>query len=172
MATVLLFADAQGIGKKGDIVSVKDGYASNFIIPKKLGRIATGEDVKFYETSKDEVKSKGTKKASIAAKIAGMPQISLVKLAVPVEVQTASGGKVYGTITDSMIIDSAIANFPLLKNFDKSELSVVLHQKIENAGKYAVEVNITLKENNGVQKFKFSLYVDIVSISEAKRKSK
>jgi len=171
MASILLLQNAPGIGKKGEIVTVKDGYAANFILPRRIGRIATMDDVRAFESAKTAKTTQISKKDAIAAKLAGMPHVALVKMAVPIEVETASGGKVYAQISENMIIDAALKKFDMLEGFDKSELTVHLAQKIEFAGKYGVQMTITLHGENGIQKFAFPLYIDVVSISEAKRKS-
>ena len=71
---VILLQDVKSLGKKGEIVNVNDGYARNFILPKKLGLEATGKnlnDLKLQKNNEKKVAEENLEAAKeLAAKIA------------------------------------------------------------------------------------------------------
>jgi large subunit ribosomal protein L9 len=165
MAKVLLLADVANIGTKGSIVDVKDGYASNFLFPKRLGKVATAKDVleaAQYAAKKEEFSQK---KGQVAQRL------STVKFPVKVEVQAAAGGRVHGNVDATKVRDAALQNMPQLKYFEKTDLEVKITQKIEYVGRYATELHINITEDGKKLSYTVPLFIDIVSVSEAKRKT-
>ena len=55
---VILIEDVKGLGKKGEMVNSKDGYARNFLFPKKLALEATDENIKQWKEEQAELKAK------------------------------------------------------------------------------------------------------------------
>jgi large subunit ribosomal protein L9 len=171
MAKVLLLADVANIGTKGSIVDVKDGYASNFLFPKRLGKVATAKDVleaAQYAAKKEEFSQK---KGQVAQRLSTTPQSVLVKFPVKVEVQAAAGGRVHGNVDATKVRDAALQNMPQLKYFEKTDLEVKITQKIEYVGRYATELHINITEDGKKLSYTVPLFIDIVSVSEAKRKT-
>ena len=78
---VILLQDVKSLGKKGEIVNVNDGYARNFILPKKLGLEATGKnlnDLKLQKNNEKKVAEENLEAAKeLAAKIAEAKIVTL-----------------------------------------------------------------------------------------------
>ena len=81
---VILLQDVKSLGKKGEIVNVNDGYARNFIIPKKLGLEATGKnlnDLKLQKNNEKKVAEENLEAAKeLAAKIAEAKIVTHIKV--------------------------------------------------------------------------------------------
>ncbi len=98
---VILAKDIQGTGKAGEIIDVSEGYARNFILPKKLGVIATPEAIEQHNQrlakKKELEKAKKEEAQQLAEKLA--------KLTVLIEAKAGNGGKLYGTVTTKEVAD-------------------------------------------------------------------
>ena len=96
---IILAADVESLGKKGDVVTVKDGYARNFLVPKGLGMMATKGALRQAEQmrrAREELDAKA--KVEAEALVAGLE-------ASPVYISARSGeaGKLFGSVTNSDI---------------------------------------------------------------------
>ena len=90
---VILLQDVKSLGKKGDIVKVSDGYARNYVIPKKLG-------VEANERNKNELKLQKAHEDKVAAqKLAKAQELaaSLEQIKIVVKMRAGEGGKVFGS---------------------------------------------------------------------------
>ncbi len=99
---VVLRADVERVGKKGDIIEVADGFARNFLIPKKLAVPASGGAYRAWQhdiASREEKRSRERAEAEINAQ-----RISSTTLTMGVKV--GEGGKLYGSITAKDIADA------------------------------------------------------------------
>ncbi|WKZ29781.1 MAG: 50S ribosomal protein L9 [Candidatus Dojkabacteria bacterium] len=172
MAKVLLLADVQNIGRKGSIVDVKDGFASNFLFPKRLAKVASTKEIAEAAQLAMQREQFAQKKGTVAHRLSTTPQSVLVKHPVKVEVQAAAGGRVHGTVDATKVRDAAMENMPQLKYFEKSELDVKMNQRIEYVGRYATELHINITEDGKKLSYTVPLFIDIVSVSEATRKTK
>ena len=92
---VILLQDVKSLGKKGEIVNVNDGYARNFIIPKKLGLEATGKnlnDLKLQKNNEKKVAEENLEAAKeLAAKIAEAKIVTHIKV--------GEGGRTFGSVS-------------------------------------------------------------------------
>lgn len=99
---VVLLADVKGSGKKGELVNVSDGYARNFLFPKKLAKEANAQalnELKNAEESKAFKIEQETKAAQASAdKINGKSVTILVK--------AGQGGKLFGSVTAKEIAEA------------------------------------------------------------------
>ena len=81
---VILLQDVKSLGKKGEIVNVNDGYARNFILPKKLGLEATGKnlnDLKLQKNNEKKVAEENLEAAKdLSAKIAEAKIVTHIKV--------------------------------------------------------------------------------------------
>ena len=96
---VILLQDVKSLGKLGDTVKVKDGYARNFLIPKKLAMLHTAGAVKVLEENKK--KTKAIQKKEIAKFKELAKKIS--KLPVNIAVESGVDDVLFGTVTTEMI---------------------------------------------------------------------
>lgn len=96
---VILTQDVAGQGRKGDLISVSDGYAKNFILKNNKGIIATAEELKRIETQKkkDEKRNEEEKQKAIALKE------RLEKEKLVIEVKVGENGKLFGAITNKEV---------------------------------------------------------------------
>lgn len=96
---VILTQDVAGQGRKGDLISVSDGYAKNFILKNNKGIIATAEELKRMENQKkkDEKRNEEEKQKAIALKE------RLEKEKLVIEVKVGENGKLFGAITNKEV---------------------------------------------------------------------
>lgn len=92
---VILLQDVKGLGKKGDIVNAKDGYARNFLFPKNLAKEATEGNIKVLE------EQKAAKRAREAEELAKAKELAerLSQLTVELKGKSGENGKLFGSIT-------------------------------------------------------------------------
>jgi len=131
---VLLNADVKGQGKKGEIVNVSDGYARNFLFPRKLAVIADAKAV-------NEVKSK---KEAELHKLAREKQAAndlkerISKITLKLTSTSTPDGKLYGSVTTAHIAE----HLKKQENLDIDKRKINLEDHIKSFGTYVVEVKI------------------------------
>ena len=100
---IILLQDVKSLGKEGDIVNVSDGYARNFVIPKKLG-------VEANDKNKNDLKLKKQREAKEAAeRLADAQKLAkdLEKITVVVTMKAGEGGRVFGSVSAKEIAQEA-----------------------------------------------------------------
>ena len=117
---VILIEDVKSLGKKGQLVEVNDGYARNFILPKKLGVEATPKnlnDLKLQQANADKLAAEQLAAAKeLAAK--------LEKLPITLTMKAGEGGKAFGSISGKEIAKAAAEQLGL--DIDKKKLELLL----------------------------------------------
>ena len=121
---VILLQDVKSLGKKGEIVNVNDGYARNFIIPKKLGLEATGKNLNDLKLQKNN------EKKELAAKIAEAKIVTHIKV--------GEGGRTFGSVSSKEIAEEVKAQLNL--NVDKKKIQ--LKEAIKTLGTHNVSVKL------------------------------
>ena len=131
---VILQQDVRGQGKKGQMVEVSDGYARNFLLPKKLAVTATPESI---NTMKQQAKAK---KAQMAAEKAEAEAVSkkLEGLMVKISAKAGEGGRLFGAVTAKEISEALAAQHGL--NIAKTKL--VLEDPIKSCGSYSLKCKL------------------------------
>lgn len=99
---VILTNDIKGTGKKGDIVNVAEGYARNYLFPKKLAIEATGANLKEIDRQKAILDRKKADEREKARQLAERLQ----NLTVTIPVKTGEGGRLFGSITSKDISEA------------------------------------------------------------------
>ena len=135
---VILLQDVKSLGKKGEIVNVNDGYARNFILPKKLGLEATGKnlnDLKLQKANADKVAQEQLEAAralakELAAKIAEAKIVTHIKV--------GEGGRTFGSVSSKEIAEEVKAQLNL--NVDKKKIQ--LKEAIKTLGTHNVSVKL------------------------------
>ena len=131
---VILCADVKGQGKKDQIVDVSDGYARNFLFPKKLAVVADNKvmsEAKSREESKQfRLKEEKAAAQALAAKLGSLT----VKISAP----SGADGRLYGSVTTKDIADELAKQHKI--TIDKRKLS--LPENIKAYGTYNVEVKV------------------------------
>lgn len=131
---VILLEDVKSLGKKGQIVDVNDGYARNFILPKKLGLEATGKnlnDLKLQKQNQEKVAQENLDAAKELAK-----KIEAVK--VEVKIKTGEGGRTFGSVSSKEIAVAAKEQLGL--EIDKKKIQ--MKDAIKNLGTFTVPVKL------------------------------
>lgn len=131
---VLLLADVKGQGKKDQIVEVSDGYARNFLFPKKLA-VAADNKVMSEAKSKEESKQFRLKEEKAAAKELAE---KLGQLTVKITASSGADGRLYGSITSKDIAEALNTQHKI--EIDKRKL--VLAENIKAYGTYNVDVKV------------------------------
>ena len=131
---VILLEDVKALGKKGDMVEVNNGYARNFILPKKLGVEATGKnvnDLKLQKAHQDKV---------AAEQLAAAKELSaqIAELSVEEKMKVGEGGKTFGAISTKEI--AAAAKEQLNLELDKKKISV--DEPIRSLGVHNVKIKL------------------------------
>lgn len=131
---VILLADVKSQGKKNDIIEVSDGYAKNFLIPRKLAKAADAQslnDIKVREEARLYRIATEKKEAQELAK-------RLETLVVKIPASSGADGRLYGSITTKDIAERLEADHKIV--IDKRKL--VLNENIKAYGKYEVEAKL------------------------------
>lgn len=134
---VILLQDVKALGKKGDMVEVSDGYARNFILPKKVGveaNEANKNDLKLQKANQEKVAKEQYDAAVALAK-------ELEEITVNVSVKAGEGGKVFGAVTAKEIAQALLAQHG--KEVDKKKIQ--LADSIKNIGSFEVSVKLHTK---------------------------
>lgn len=131
---VLLLADVKGQGKKDQIVEVSDGYARNFLFPKKLAVVADAKVISETK-SKEEAKQFKLKEEKAAAKVLAE---KIGKLTVKITATSGSDGRLYGSVTSKDISEKLKEQH----NIDIDKKKLVLNENIKAYGTYEVEVKV------------------------------
>ena len=124
---LILLEDVKGVGKKGDIVNKNDGYALNFLIPKKLAVEATKSNMKTDAKRKQE-------ELDAAKKIGDEIKDKVVK----VSVKAGENGKVFGSVTNKEIAAALLQQTGI--EVDKKK--IVFDDPIKMVGKRIVKVKL------------------------------
>ena len=131
---VILFEDVKSLGKKGDIVTVNDGYARNFILKKKLGAEATSKNLNDLKLKKRNDEKKAAEILASAEKLAG----ELSDKSVTLTIKAGSDGRAFGSVSTKEI--SAAAKEQLGYDLDKKKMH--LNEPIKNIGTYLVPIKL------------------------------
>ena len=135
---VILLQDVKGTGLKEQILTVSDGFARNYLLPKKLAVEATNEAVNAIEKAKQAVKFREEHKKQEAEVLARALKGKIVNIAA----RGGEGGKLYGSVTSQEIADALKAQHSV--ELDKRKIE--LDEPIRAAG----QVFATLKLSAGV----------------------
>lgn len=131
---VLLLQDVKAQGKKGDVVNVSDGYARNFLFPKKLAAEITPailNDIKNKEAAKAHKLEEDKKNALLTAE-------KLQGITVKIYASSGADSKLYGAITSKEIAEALKSQFDL----DVDKRKIVLDGAIKAYGSYLLDVKL------------------------------
>ena len=107
---IILIEDIETLGKVGDIVSVKKGYARNYLFPKGYAQLATESNIKSAEKL---VELKEKKDAITRSNLEALAN-KLDKLTLKFELQAGEDDKLFGSVTSNMIADSIEESLSLI----------------------------------------------------------
>lgn len=143
---IILLQDEKKLGKKGDIIEASEGYARNYILPRKIGVEATPKnmnDLKLHKANDAKVAQEQLDAAKALAEELSAKQIT-------VKIKAGQGGKTFGSISTKEIAAAMMEQHNLeidkkkiqlsdpLKEFGVHEISIKLHPQV--TGKIIVKV--------------------------------
>ena len=127
---VILLQDVKGKGKKGQMLEVSDGYARNFMLPKKIAIEATPDAINTMRMNDKAAAEKAAKERAEAMEISR----KLRELTVTVTAKGGGAGKLFGSVTNQEIADALKAATGI--TLDKRK--IVIADPIKNVGTYTV----------------------------------
>ncbi len=132
---IILIATVSNLGKIGDVIEVKNGYAKNFLIPNKKAICFTTNNYKIFETKKHEFEQENLKNLSVAEKVKA--QISGKDVVI---IENASDdGRLYGSVNSAVI--AAKINEVIGEKL-VSRADIFLKKPIKEIGLYEVKLNL------------------------------
>lgn len=131
---VILLADIKGVGKKDQIIEASDGYARNYLFPKKLAQEANNENrAKLQSRNNSKQFKKDTEKAlaeEIAKKLKG--------IMLRINVKAGENGKIFGGVTAREIAEGLKKEY----NIDVDKKKIILNETIKTVGIITVEIKL------------------------------
>ena len=130
---VILTEKLDTLGEAGAIVDVKDGYARNFLLPRKLALVANKSNMSVYNEAnrqRDAQDSKAKREAEILAK-------TLEKASCTVPVAVGEGDRIFGSVTAQQIADLLVE-----EGFEIDRRAVVLEEPIRALGVYDIPIRL------------------------------
>lgn len=131
---VILLEDVKSLGKKGDLVEVKEGYAKNFILPKKLGVEATDANRNTLKLQKKNEEKIAREQLEAAQALAA----AMEQMTVRMEIKGGEGGKTFGSVSSKEIAKAVSDQYG--KEIDKKKIQ--LGEAIKMAGMHEVAVKL------------------------------
>lgn len=131
---IILYEDVKALGKKGEVVDVKDGYARNYIIPNNLGVEATKQNLNKLKKQRAADKREQDELLEEAQEFGK----KLEDITVNMELKIGEGGRAFGSITTMEIANSVEEQF----GFKLDRKKVQLDEPIKAAGDYNVSVRL------------------------------
>lgn len=130
---VILLQDAKNLGKKGDIKDVAEGYARNFLFPKKIAEPATEEAIKNNEVKKNQEKAqKQAQTENLKALAENLKHKKFILKA------KEKGGKLFGSISAK-----DIAKILKNENLSVSNKNIIINEVIKKTGSYEIEISLS-----------------------------
>ena len=133
---VILRKDFEALGQIGDIVEVKEGYARNFLIPRKIAYTALTGNMRALEEEKQNLARKSEHELQAAEALA----TELEKVSVTIPVQVGEEDKIFGSVTSQMISDALSE-----KDYEIDKRKIEIEEPIKTLGIYSV--NLKLHKN-------------------------
>ena len=127
---VILLQDVKGKGKKGQMLEVSDGYARNYMLPRKMAVEATADAVNTMRMNDKAAAEKAAKERAAALETAG----KLKNMTLTVTDKGGGNGRLFGSVTNQEIADALKAQSGIV--LDKRK--IVLSDPIKNVGTYTV----------------------------------
>lgn len=131
---VILLEDVKTLGKKGQIVKINDGYARNFVLPKKLGIEATSKNLNDLKLAKKREEKEAAEILAAAKEL----KVKVEEKSVTVAMKTGEGGKTFGTISTKEVAEEAKKQLGL--DIDKKKMK--LDVPIKALGTYNIAVKL------------------------------
>jgi len=140
---IVLIQSVKGLGKIGDVVDVKNGYARNYLVPNKKALRATEANIAYFESAKDDIKKQNgdliEKAEAVASKISGKSVLIIE--------QAGDDGKLYGSVSAQVIADAISKQYKEV--VDRTQ--VALQSPIKFLGSYDVELELHAEVSTSIK---------------------
>jgi large subunit ribosomal protein L9 len=130
---VILIEEIRGLGTRGDVVNVKEGYARNYLLPKNLAREATPGNLKSIEQERKKWSLLASQERDAAQKAATTVQ----GMKITVQKRVGENGQLFGSVTANEIADALEA-----KGIDVDKRRIELAHAIKSLGVHDVDVRL------------------------------
>lgn len=131
---VILLDNIKGVGKKDEIISASDGYARNFLFPKKLAVEANNENMSKLKAKKQSEQYKKDVNKENAEKIAK----KLDDITLTIKVKAGENGKIFGGVTSKEISEELKKQYKI--DIDKKK--IILNENIKNLGSFDISMKL------------------------------
>lgn len=134
---VILLQDVKSLGKKGQVVKVNDGYARNFILPKKLGVEANSKnmnDLKLQKANEEKIAAENLAAAKALAE-------ELKEKEIVLSLKLGEGGKTFGSVSSKEIAEAAKEQL----GYDIDKKKIQLKESIKSLGVHNVSIKLHAK---------------------------
>ncbi len=130
---VILLSDIKGLGKKGDIVNASDGYARNFLFPRKLAEQANDENLHVLNAKKESDRRKKLAEIEEAQGLADQLRNKEIKI----NAKTGENGRLFGAITSKDIAELIKKQYKI--EVDKKK---IVMDTLKQTGTFEIEVKL------------------------------
>jgi large subunit ribosomal protein L9 len=130
---VILLQDVKRVGKKGEVIEASDGYARNFLFPRKLAQEASDANMHILNNKKENERKQKLAELEAAQKLAGELKGKEVKITA----KTGDNGKLFGAITSKDVAELIKEQYKI--EIDKKK---IVMDTIKLAGGYEIDVKI------------------------------
>jgi large subunit ribosomal protein L9 len=130
---IILREDVDHVGKMGELVTVKDGYARNYLLPRSMAAPATERNVRALEHEKRVIEAKRKKERVAAEEL--VKRLASLPLTFPM--QAGEDDKLFGSVTSKDIAEALAA-----KEFVVDRRKIVLDKPIKSLGTFAVPIKL------------------------------
>lgn len=134
---VILLKDVKGTGKKGEMKEVSDGYARNFLLPKKMAVLADNQAVKELKEKNKSAEIKAQKEYDEAVELGE----KMKEMNIEIYSKAGDGGRLFGSITSKEIAEQLKKQ----KNITVDKRKILLNEPIRTLGSNFVEIKIHQK---------------------------
>ncbi|MEG2310758.1 MAG: 50S ribosomal protein L9 [Clostridia bacterium] len=131
---IVLNNDVKGVGKKLEIVEVSEGFARNFLLPRKLASMADNKNINEATTKSQAEKFKRKTEFEAALDIKNIVEKTYIEF----KHKVGDAGKLFGSVTEKDIADEVIKKF----NFDINKKKICLKDPIKQTGTYTAEIKL------------------------------
>ena len=131
---VILLDNIKGVGKKDEIINASDGYARNYLFPKKLAVEATKENLGKLESKNEANKFKKQNEKNDAIEVAN----KLKELVLTIKVKAGENGKIFGGVTSKEISENLKEQYKI--EIDKKKIEV--KESIKNIGRFTINIKL------------------------------
>ena len=131
---VILTQDIKGVGKKDEIINANDGYARNFLFPKKMAVEANKQNMSLLQGRKDSANFKKEQDKEKANEL----KDKISKIMLTIKVKSGENGKIFGSITSKEIS----TELKKQHNIEIDKKKIMLKEAIKEQGTFTIEIKL------------------------------